>query len=174
MIETKETVDVYDPRYYKVLEFLYREAELLDSGHFSEWLGLMTEDVTYRMPMRVNRSRKVAPDYSQETEFFSEDIASLRLRVKRLGTEFAWAEIPSSRTRHLVTNVRVRQTDNPEELEVFSYILVYRNRSSSTVADLFSGERQDLLRRVGGTWRLAKRIIFLDQAVVGSNLSIFF
>ena len=105
-----------------MLEFLYREAELLDSGRFSQWLGQMTEDITYRMPMRVNRSRKVAPDYSQETEFFSENFASLRLRVERLGTEFAWAEIPPSRTRHLVTNVRVRQTDNPEELEVFSYI----------------------------------------------------
>ncbi len=102
-------------------------------------------------------------------------MASLRMRVKRLGTDFAWAESPPSRTRHLVTNVRVRATNNPHELDVLSYILVYRNRSSSATADILSGERNDLVRNVEGNWRLASRKILLDQVVVGSrNLSIFF
>jgi ethylbenzene dioxygenase beta subunit len=164
-----------DPVYSEILEFLHEEAELLDHGRFSEWLELMTEDITYRMPVRVNRSRKAASDYSHETEIFSDNIASLRLRIQRLGTDFAWAESPPSRTRHLVSNVRVRRTSNPHEAEVLSYFLVYRNRSNYPTADIFSGERQDLLRRVDGKWRVARRTILLDQAVVGSrNLSIFF
>ena len=135
----------------------------------------MAEDISYRMPVRLNVGRKAKADYSHETEIFSDNLASLRLWVKRLGTDFAWAESPPSRTRHLVTNVRVRRTPIPQEMEVSSYFLVYRNRSNYATADLFSGERQDLLRRVDGKWRLARRTILLDQAVVGSrNLSIFF
>ncbi len=163
-----------DPRYCEILEFLHLEAELLDSGRFSEWLELMTEDIAYRMPVRSNRAHR-SPDYTEKTEIFSENMASLRMRVKRLGTDFAWAESPPSRTRHLVTNVRVRATNNPHELDVLSYILVYRNRSSSATADILSGERNDLVRNVEGNWRLASRKILLDQVVVGSrNLSIFF
>lgn len=164
-----------DAVYSEIFEWLHEEAEMLDSGRFTEWLELMAEDITYRMPVRVNRSRKAKSDISQETEIFSDNIASLRLRIQRLGTDFAWAESPPSRTRHLVSNVRVRKTSNPREIEVLSYFLVYRNRSNYSTADLFSGERRDLFRKVDGKWRLARRTILLDQAVVGSrNLSIFF
>jgi len=173
--EQPKTIPQSDPIYSEVCEFLHREAELLDHGEFEEWLELMAEDVTYRLPIRLNRARKSKPESSQETEIFSENKASLVLRVKRLGTDFAWAETPPSRTRHLVTNVRARLTSTADEVEVDSYFLVYRNRSGYSHADLFSGERQDLLRRVDGRWLLARRLIQLDQAVIGSrNISIFF
>jgi 3-phenylpropionate/cinnamic acid dioxygenase small subunit len=95
--------------------------------------------------------------------------------VQKLGTEYAWAETPPSRTRHLVSNVRVRTTETPGELAVFSYLLLYRNRGDQATADLFSAERQDVLRQVNGAWRLARRTILLDQAVVGArHISVFF
>lgn len=162
-----------DPRYGEILQFLYDEAEVLDEGRYGDWLELLTEDVLYRMPIRLNRRRRSeAPSHSDDTEIFSDDLASLRVRADRLTTSFAWAEDPPSRTRHFVTNVRVRTTDRPDELDVRSNILVYRNRLDKPVADLYSGERQDRVRRIGEAWRLASRTIFLDQAVVGaSNIS---
>ncbi len=175
MGENGKNVSPGDPRYCEIQEFLIYEAELLDNGHFSEWLELMTEDIHYRMPVRLNLGRSMRADYTEKTEIFSENLASLRMRVKRLGTDFAWAESPPSRTRHLITNVRVHSTANPLELEVLSYFLVYRNRTNSSTADILSGERQDLMRKVEEKWRLAARTILLDQVVIGSrNLSIFF
>jgi len=174
MSENGMNISPGDTRYSEILEFLHQEAELLDTRRFSEWLELMTEDIRYNMPVRSNRAH-TRSNYIEKTEIFSENMASLRMRVKRLTTDFAWAENPPSRTRHLVTNVRVRATDNPEELEVRSYILVYRNRSNSSSADILSGERTDVMRKVEGSWHLAARTILLDQVVVGSrNLSIFF
>jgi len=175
MADEHKTIPQSDPIYSEVCEFLHREAELLDRGEFEDWLEVMADDISYRLPVSLNRARKTKPERPQETEIFSENKASLVLRVRRLGTEYAWAENPPSRTRHLVTNVRVRSASKPGEVEVASYFLVYRNRSSYSHADLFSGERQDLLRRVDGQWRLARRLIQLDQAVVGArNISIFF
>ena len=57
MSENGKNVSPGDPRYSELQEFLFQEAELLDNGHFSEWLELMTEDIHYRMPVRLNRGR---------------------------------------------------------------------------------------------------------------------
>ncbi len=158
----------------EIEEFLYQEAELLDSGRFQDWLGLMTDDILYQMPVRLTRERGQGEDASLDMQFFWEDRATLGLRVQRLKTEFAWAEDPPSRTRHFVTNVRVRPADIPDELDVRSYLLIYRNRGDTAQYDLISGERQDRLRRVAGAWKLAKRSFFVDQAVLGTrNLAIF-
>ncbi|MSQ27784.1 MAG: hypothetical protein EXR51_06570 [Dehalococcoidia bacterium] len=39
-----------DQRYADALEFLYHEADLLDTGRFLEWLDLLTPDIRYVMP----------------------------------------------------------------------------------------------------------------------------
>ena len=39
----------------EIEDFLYREAELLDDRRYEEWLDLLTDDVSYFMPMRRRR-----------------------------------------------------------------------------------------------------------------------
>ena len=158
----------------EVAEFLYREAELLDSNRLEQWLELLTEDINYEIPLRVTRERG-QPDIASQMGHFSEDRRSLELRVKRLGSDFAWAENPPSRTRRFISNIRVENTSKPNEVKALSYFLLYRSRGSSTHADLISGQRQDLLRKLNGGWKLASRLIIVDQAVLGTrNLAIFF
>ena len=158
----------------EVLEFLYREAELLDDGRLEEWLALITEDVRYRMPVRLTRERGDAPDRSEEMQAFWDDRATLELRVRRLRTDFAWAEDPPSRTRHFVTNVRIGAGATDGELDVRSNVLVYRSRGDTTRYELISGERRDTLRRQDGGWRLARREFLVDQAsLANQNLAIF-
>jgi 3-phenylpropionate/cinnamic acid dioxygenase small subunit len=158
----------------EVAQFFYREAELLDSNRLEEWLELLAEDIAYEMPLRMTRERG-QPDISSQMGHFSEDRRSLQLRVKRLGTEFGWAENPPSRTRHFISNIRVENTPKPDEVKARSNFLLYRSRGSSTDADLISGERQDLLRKLDGGWKLARRLIIADQSVLGTrNLAIFF
>ena len=169
MVQAGRAIAPHEPRYGEVLEFLYEEAELLDAGRFSEWLGLLTEDISYRMPVRQDVAHQKAAEYSQQTEIFSENIASLRVRVGKLSTDFSWAESPPSRTRHLVTNVRVKATPDPNEVEILSYMLVHRQRAGQTHADTFAGERHDRLRQVDGEWRLARRTILLDQTVIAAT-----
>lgn len=163
-----------DPRYFEVLQFLYEEAHLLDHRRFRDWLALLTDDISYRVPARQNRRAGATGEVSDETAIFAEDMASLKVRVDRLGTTSAWAEDPPSRTRHLVSNVRLRPAPHPEELEVESSILVYRGRSNQTQPDIFCGERHDVLRKVEGAWRLARRTVVLDQVLIGArHLSVF-
>ena len=89
------------------------------------------------------------------------------------GGGMAWAEEPPSRTRHFVSNIRVKTADEGAAT-VHSNLLLFRNRGDSAAHDLISAERHDRLRREYDDWRLAERLILVDQATLGTlNLAVF-
>jgi 3-phenylpropionate/cinnamic acid dioxygenase small subunit len=158
--------------HYEVTTFLASEAALLDNGEYTEWLALMTEDILYRMPVRVTKVR----DESEVggMDHFDEDFYSLTKRVLRLSGDHAWTEDPPSRTRRFVTNVRVLEGRSGDELIAHSYLLVFRSRLDVRPPEWVSAERRDVLRRVDDVWRLARRDITVDEAVLRTqNLAIF-
>jgi 3-phenylpropionate/cinnamic acid dioxygenase small subunit len=161
----------------EIEQFLYEEAELLDDRRLHDWLALLADDIRYRMPTRDNRVRREqGKEFSGETEmaYFDDDKRTLVQRVKRLDTGTAWAEDPPSRTRHLVTNVRIEPLAETGEYAVRSCFVLYRTRLR-TDENLFVGRRNDVLRRTAGGWRIARREIVLDQNVImAKNLSVFF
>jgi 3-phenylpropionate/cinnamic acid dioxygenase small subunit len=162
----------------EVEQFLFFEATLLDDRCYEEWLLLLADDIHYWMPNRSNRSeREMDRESTTPREFgiFDENKRAMVARVGQLLTGRHWAEEPPSRTRHLVTNIRIAQTATIGEYSVRSNFFVYRNRLEHTV-DLWVGERQDVLRRLKPlTWEICRRKITLDQNVVLSgNLSVFF
>ena len=173
----------------EVEQFLYREARLLDDRRFHEWLQLFTDDVRYFMAGRSNRypksskaiaildaGRYVESDVTGDDELaiLDEDKTTLAARVARLDTGMAWAEDPPSRTRHMISNVEVERCESEAEVKVYCNFLVYRSRAE-TEEDFYVGARQDVLRRVGGAWKIARRRLVLDQAVLtAKNVSVFF
>jgi 3-phenylpropionate/cinnamic acid dioxygenase small subunit len=98
--------------------------------------------------------------------------------VQQILTGVHWAEEPPSRTCHVVANVQVLAASPagpaPVEVTVRSRFLVYRNRVE-TETDFLVGRRDDILRRVDGEWKIARRQIVLDQSVLlAKNLTVFF
>jgi 3-phenylpropionate/cinnamic acid dioxygenase small subunit len=170
--ETRLRVDT--PEYDEVTAFFIDEADALDGYRFDDWLGMLAPDIEYRMPVRLDRMPKDGAGFVEDMEFLSEDLSSLTTRVRRLGTKQAWAEQPVSRTRHLITNVRVHRTDAESQLAVVSNFMVARSRWDRPY-DLFTGERHDTLRREDGVLLLARRRVYLDQThLLSHNLSIMF
>jgi len=173
----------------EIEQFLYRQARLLDQRRFHEWLALFTDDVCYRMTSRANRydrtSKAIAmldragyveadPAEDDELALFDETKATLAARVARLDTGMAWAGDPPSRTRHFIANLEVEPAAMQGELRVRCNYLVYRSRGE-TEQDFYVGARDDLLRHVDGSWKIASRRLILDQNVLSAkNLSIFF
>ena len=160
--------------YGEVLEFLYREADLLDSNRYSEWLGLFTDDVVYEMPVRTTQYLSQGAGFQTMT-FFDDNIRSLRTRVRRLETDAAWAETPPSRTRHYVSNLLIEAGSHDGELLAATNFMITRTRGEQGY-QLFTGRREDTLRRAGDdSFRIARRRILVDQTVItATNLSILF
>jgi 3-phenylpropionate/cinnamic acid dioxygenase small subunit len=161
----------------QIEDFLYLEAELLDDRRLREWLELFADDLHYWMPIRHNpldRPERLDDELSKPGDgyYFNDNKESLRIRVERLYSKAAWAEMPPSRTRRLISNVRVKK-DAGSEIEVQCNFLVYRTRMEND-QDTFIGTRRDILRRINGALKIARRTIILDQAVLGAkNISIF-
>lgn len=154
--------------------FLYREAALLDRYHYREWLNLLSQDVQYRAPIRTSREAAHSPGFSEDGFHFEETWGRLDQRVRRLETEYAWAEDPPSRVRRFVTNVLVDPESRPDEVRVTSYLLLTRARLEDVQSHFLSAERQDVLRDEGDGYRLLDRLILLDHTIVPTpNLGIF-
>jgi 3-phenylpropionate/cinnamic acid dioxygenase small subunit len=156
--------------YTEICQFLYREARLLDENRFEDWLELLTDDITYVMP--VTRTRERAEQtrvHDPDMQYFDENIHSLKMRVARLGTEYAWAEDPPTRSRHLVHNVELEPNEDESEVVAHSAFVVYGNRGDSATWDTLVGRREDLLVRHGSDWKIRRRTLYLDQALLGGN-----
>ena len=161
---------------FEAEEFLYHEAELLDSRRFDEWLALLTDDVHYWAPIRrTTTAKEVDAEFTKpgDMAWFDDDKGTLQLRLDRLKLGRAWAEDPPSRSRRLLTNMQIIQIDG-EEVTVGCNFHLYRTRLNSE-EDSWIGRRVDVLRRAGGEFRLARRHIYLEQTVLlAQNLSTLF
>ena len=161
--------------WFDLNQFYTREAWLLDERKFAEWLDLFTDDVLYFMPRRKNVLRREAHrEMTQlgDLAILEEDKTYLKMRVARLETGMAWAEDPPSRTRHMVGNLEATPLENGE-VAARTAFLVYRSHLE-TDRQLLSGSRDDVLRKVDGAWKVARRTIVLDANVLlDKNLSVF-
>jgi 3-phenylpropionate/cinnamic acid dioxygenase small subunit len=162
--------------WFELMQFYIDEAWLLDDRKYDEWLDLFTEDMTYFMPRRKNVMRR---DLDRELtkpgdlNIFEDDKDMMRVRVARLESGWAWSEDPPSRTRHIIGNLKVTPQEDGD-VRARTAFLVYKSHLE-TNEDLFSGYRDDLLKRVDGGWKIAERTVVLDHNVLLSkNISIFF
>lgn len=163
---------------HRIEQFLYLEAELLDSRSYAEWVELLADDVHYWMPVRTTRLPR---EEGREVEgatgaaHFDDDKAQMVQRVRKVLTGRAWSEAPASRTRHMISNVRVSQSGS-SEYRVTSSFFVYRTRGERYM-DMFVGRRDDVIREIDTTpgFQIARRTVLLDQTVVlANNISTFF
>jgi hypothetical protein len=94
----------------EIERFLIDEAALLDEWRLEEWLALMAPDARYLVPPLD------APDADHRDTLFliADDRRTLASRVRQLLSGTTWAENPRSRTRRLITNVRLLTAEGGE------------------------------------------------------------
>jgi PAH dioxygenase small subunit len=166
-------VNFNDPIYLEIYGFLLTEAALLDGNQFREWTNLLSEDLQYTMPVRSTRENFIKTHFSKEMFHFNENYKSMILRVRRMETDYAWAEDPASRARRFITNIRVSRLDE-NRFDVKSYILMTRNRLEAVEYQLLSAERCDIIEKTEDGMKLVKREIFADSTIIGmKNLQLF-
>jgi 3-phenylpropionate/cinnamic acid dioxygenase small subunit len=159
-------------------DFFWFEAELLDEHRYDEWLQLFTEDVRYWMPIRRNVASKEMKERESPPEddisWMNSDLDMLQKRVKQIQTGVHWADEPLSRVSHMIGNVRILDSSNPDEVRVSSRFVFHRNRHQREESTFF-GKRIDTLRREEGAWKIARREIYIDESVLlHKNLTSFF
>jgi 3-phenylpropionate/cinnamic acid dioxygenase small subunit len=97
----------------RIADFLYMEAELLDTAAWDDWLDLFTDDARYWVPNHPGQT-----DPLREVSLYYEDLALMQARIGRLRHPRAMG-LPV-RTSHLVGNVRLIGTTPRGDFEVRS------------------------------------------------------
>jgi len=163
--------------HFAVTQFLYREARLLDDCHLDDWLGLLTQDIRYRLLIPNCLAAEANGDVgTQYTCIMDETYSSLSTRVRQLMTpSYTIAENPRSLMRRFVSNVLVDDCDDDGEIHVVSNALIYRSRPSQGQPHLFSTVRRDVFRYADRKLWLSRRESILDESIVTSrNVSSIF
>jgi p-cumate 2,3-dioxygenase subunit beta len=155
------------PSRQEVEDFLYREAALLDEWRLEEWLEMLTDDAIYQVPSTD------APEGDARNTLYiiADDALRIRSRVKQLLGKSAWAENPHSRTRRMITNVRVL-CDNGESIVVTANFAVYRMRYETV--DTYVGHYDYKLARFGKELKIRERRAILDNEALRPHGKISF
>lgn len=139
-------------------DFLFHEAELLDEWKLDEWAALYSEDARYEIASPATEDPSNA-DPNQTLFLVADGIARIRGRAVRLSKKTAHAEFPHSKTRHLVTNVRVLGGEG-DETRVRANFAVYRTKEDTTT--VYMGEAYLTLVQDGESVKIRRKRCILD------------
>lgn len=139
----------------EIEQFLYREARLLDTQRFEEWLDLFAEDACYWVPAGHDDI-----DPTVHVSIIHDDKAAMARRIKRLRSGHAYAQDPASRVHRIISNVEVGEPDPANHLlEVNAMmLLVELARHRQTI---HSARCNFSLERQAEGWRIKRKKVNL-------------
>jgi len=152
----------------EVEDLFYLEAELLDNWRLDDWMKLLADDASYYIPP----NDKPDADHRYTLFTIADDFVRLRERIIRLKDPNCHAEYPPSRTRRLITNVRVGDSEG-DVVPVSANFVIYRYRRGEPPR-VFVGHYRHRLKRVGGALKIYERRAVLDAEELGALGSVSF
>ena len=152
----------------EVEDFLYREAALLDEWKLDEWETLLTDDAAYYVPPND------LPDGDHRSTLFlvADDRERIRQRVIRIKDPNCHAEYPHSRTRRMISNVRILGVDG-DLVTVTANFVCYRYRRYERIRE-YVGAYRYVLKRTADGFRIKERRVLIDAHELGSLGSVSF
>lgn len=152
----------------QVEDFLYHEAALLDQWRLDEWEALLTDDATYYVPPNDR------PESDHRTTLFlvADDRERLRQRLIRIKDPNCHAEYPKSRTRRMISNVRIESVEG-DLVTASANFVCYRFRRNERIREYVGGYRF-VLKVAGDSFRIRERRVFIDAHELGSLGSVSF
>ncbi len=151
-----------------VEDFLYMEADLLDEWRLDDWLLLLTEDAEYFVPS----NDALKGNHRTSLYTIADNAERIRQRVIRLNDPNCHAEYPQSRTRRMISNVRILESSD-SALTVSANFVCYRYRRYEGIRE-YVGKYRYVLQRTESGLRIRERRVLLDAHELASLGSVSF
>ena len=100
-----------DSVYDHVRNLIFLEADLLDHQKWDDWLDLYTDDCIYWVPSWLTEDELGSDPEVQVNMIYIVGKPGLAARLERISSGQAYAEMPLSRTSHLIGTVRLLDQD---------------------------------------------------------------
>ena len=148
--------------------FLIAELALLDAGDLAGWRELFTEDGTYWAPARPDQANPL-----DEISLFYDDREIMDLRIRRLRHPRVHAQIPHTRTSHVVGNFALTSADHENGAYAFRCRFVVHEYRPETAQRAFSGRYDYTVVRAGASFKIrAKKATVINCDDVHFPISI--
>ncbi len=145
-------------------DFLFREARLMDTHAYDEWISLWTEDALYWLPCNDEDI-----DPSRELSIVYDRYSDLQSRVRRLAGKFAHAQSPKSRLTRVVSNIEIEQADDTCISGYSTFVLGDVRLNRQTV--WFGRNHHTLLRTPQGLRMQRKKVVILNNDTPMQNMT---
>ncbi len=152
----------------EVEDFLYHEAALLDAWKLDEWEALLTDDATYYVPP----NDQLEADHRSTLFLVADDRERIRQRIIRINDPNCHAEYPKSRTRRMISNVRIVGVEG-DLITVAANFVCYRYRRYERIRE-YVGAYRYILERIGDSFRIKERRVLIDAHELGTLGSVSF
>ena len=152
----------------EVEDFLYHEAALLDEWKLNEWEALLTDDACYYVPP----NDQLDGDHRSTLFLVADDRERIRQRVIRINDPNCHAEYPKSRTRRMISNVRITAVDG-DLISVSANFVCYRFRRYERIRE-YVGAYRHVLRRAEDSFKIKERRVLIDAHELGTLGSVSF
>ena len=147
-----------EPNDAQLIDFVVREARLLDDKRYEEWNALWTDDGIYWVPLVPDQ-----PDGIRHTSHLYEDKLLRTLRVERLKSPRAYSQQPPSRAHHLLQNPTVESAEADANRYVLRTEFHYTEAQGDEI-EFFVGTVYHHLTMQGGELRMTlKRVNLLNS-----------
>jgi p-cumate 2,3-dioxygenase beta subunit len=152
----------------EVEDFLYAEAALLDDWKLNDWEALLADDACYYVPPNDH----LESDHRSTLFLVADDRERIRQRVIRINDPNCHAEYPKSRTRRMISNVRILSVEG-ELVTATANFVCYRFRRYERIRE-YVGVYRYVLRRAGDSFRIKERRVLIDAHELGTLGSVSF
>lgn len=147
--------------YEEACGLVYREARLLDSRQYDEWLVMWAGEATYHVPCN-----DADADPNRHITLLYLDRPGIQARLLRLGYD-AYAQDPPSRMSRVVSNVEVEPVDDdPDSARVHSAFNLTELRRGEQ--HTFAGRVEHIFVIEDGEWRIRRKkvvLVNLDEPI---------
>ncbi|MEI2384440.1 aromatic-ring-hydroxylating dioxygenase subunit beta [Breoghania sp. JC706] len=165
---TSDTAEMTRVTEKDLIDFVTREARLLDDLRYDDWLALFAEDGFYWMPLEWQQT-----DPKLQPSLMYEDRLLLTVRVERLAGARTFSQKPKSRCQHLL---QVPQVDEIDEAgNVFkTYTPFHYAETRGDECTFYAGWARHTLRLEEGRLKIVlKRVDLVNFDAAFGNIQLF-
>lgn len=147
----------------EVEDFLFGEADLMDSHEYDAWLALWEDELLYWVP---SNAEDIDPTKAVSIIYDGRD--QLEDRLFRLKGRHAHAQSPKSRIIRTVSNTRVLSADDDRIVATSNFVLGEVRSGNQEV--VFGKSIHTLVLRGGGLKMKEKKVFILSNDIPMRNL----
>lgn len=151
---------------------IFREARLLDSGEWADWVAMYRQDAVYWVPGWLDEYSTTSDPDTQVSLLYHDNRRGLEERIARIESRKSITALPLPRTVHQISNLEASEAGARQIVcrSVFS-VHVYDPRSAKE--HVRHGRYEHVLTRDGGDWKIARKVITLVNDRVPTVLDFY-